>query len=96
MSISSVQVLKILTSLPSSAQIARCHYSMYILNEYQPFVTDCTRQLRATQAELERGIINVTSKVTNLVALGLVGHLPISALVLPHSFFDSLPPQASL
>jgi hypothetical protein len=59
---------------------------MYILNACQPFVTDCTQQLRTRQAELERAIINVTSKVTNLVALGLVGHLPISVLVLLHSF----------
>ena len=95
MSISSVQVLKILTSLPSSAQIARCHYSMYILNEFQSFMADCTQQLRTTQTELERGIINVTSKISNLVALGLAGHLPISVLVLPHSF-DLLPPQARL
>lgn len=63
-----------------SAQIARCHYAMYILNKRQAFITDYTQQLKMTQTELKRGIINVTSNITNLVTLELIGHLPISVV----------------
>lgn len=47
------------------------------------FLTKCQHLARkTTQFELERAIINVTSKVTNLVTLCLVGYLPISVLVI--------------
>lgn len=58
---------------------------MYFLTEWQPLGTEITQQLKTTQFELERAIINVTGKVTNLVTLSLVGYLPISVLVILHS-----------
>ncbi|CZR68248.1 uncharacterized protein PAC_18147 [Phialocephala subalpina] len=61
-----------------SAQIAVCHYTIYLLNEYRGLATDCMQQLQIARTELERGIFNITRKVTSLLALGLVGYLPIS------------------
>lgn len=51
---------------------------MYFLTECQHLATEVTQQLKTAQFELERAIINVTGKVTNLVTLCLVGYLPIS------------------
>ena len=54
---------------------------------------DYAQQLNAIRIELERVIVNMTSKVTNIVSLGLVGYLPISVLVLS-LFLQYLSPQA--
>lgn len=58
---------------------------MYFLNECQPLTTKASQQLETTKFELERAIVDVTSKVTNLVTLCLVGYLPLSVFVIPHS-----------
>ncbi|KFY50176.1 hypothetical protein V496_09537 [Pseudogymnoascus sp. VKM F-4515 (FW-2607)] len=63
-----------------TAQIARCQHSMYFLTECQPLTTEVSHQLETTQFELERAIIDITSRVTNLVTLCLVGYLPISVV----------------
>lgn len=64
---------------------------MYILNEGHHIVTDRVQHLKTIQAELEHGITSVTSKLNNLVTLGLARNLPISVLVLPHCFELFLP-----
>ncbi|KAH8594837.1 fungal-specific transcription factor domain-containing protein [Bisporella sp. PMI_857] len=60
-----------------SARIALCQYSIYICHIN---VGDNAERLKTDQNDLERGIIKVTDKVTNLVSLGLIGHLPISVI----------------
>lgn len=62
---------------------------MYFLTECQPLTTEVSHQLETTQFELERAIIDITSRVTNLVTLCLVGYLPISVLVIPHSLVSN-------